>query len=66
MDSLGLLLPSLAGLGGHGRLLVPLETEAELVQGPRHLSQGDDQLLVIGDGYLHHNHNHHHYPSYDG
>ena len=53
VDSLDLLLPGLTGLGGHGRLLVPLEDEVELVQRPRHLRQGDDQLLVIGDGHLH-------------
>merc|ERR1712137_799549 len=42
VDSLDLLLPSVAGLSGHGGLLVPLEAEAELVQRPRHLSKGDD------------------------
>lgn len=58
VDSIDLLLLVLAGSSGDGGLLVPLEDEVELVQRPRHLGQGDDQLLVIADGHLHHHHYH--------
>ena len=52
VDRLGLGLLSLSSGSRDGDLPSLLEGEVELVEGPRHLRQGNEQLLVIGYCHL--------------
>ena len=52
VDRLGLGLLSLSSGSRDGGLPSLLEGEVELVEGPRHLRQGNEQLLVIGYCHL--------------